>query len=218
MYLYRKCKFNHIHPFWEHICICSGKPYDLDLNGFIEERGCVKVGDHHYCQSDKRSFFMATFEDEIIFRLKNVRNYIRRIFRNIKRIIDWIPVLWNDLDWSDVDIYNILLYKIERVRKNIDKNGWSVESKNVAKSMKVAEKRIKKLLDEESFYNEYYSFLKKNQIRKKDKLGRMRFSKFKNDSAYEKSKEISMKCYENYKKYIEDTFKYISDNIYKWND
>jgi hypothetical protein len=218
MYLYRKCKFKHIHPFWEHICNCSEKPFDLDLNGFIDELGSVKTERGYYVSTDKRNFIKAVFEDEIIFKLENIRKSIKVIFRNIKRIIDWIPILWKDEDWSDIGIYSILLYKIERTRINIDKNGWSVNSKKVAQNMRVAEKRIKKLLNEDSFFDEYYNFLKKNSKRKKDLSGRMRFSEFKHKNVYEKSKKINQKCLKDYKKYLEETFKYISDNIYNWND
>lgn len=45
-----------------------------------------------------------------------------RVLKKIKKIIDYIPILWNDYDWDYSYIDKILLYKLKRMKKVFDKN------------------------------------------------------------------------------------------------
>lgn len=40
--------------------------------------------------------------------------------KKIKKIIDYIPILWNDYDWDYSYIDKILLYKLKRMKKVFD--------------------------------------------------------------------------------------------------
>lgn len=56
---------------------------------------------------------------------------IKRFFGKIFRIIDYIPVLWNDEDWDFEYILPILKKKIDRLGKCIRKNNIILRSEDV---------------------------------------------------------------------------------------
>lgn len=59
--------------------------------------------------------------------------------RRIVRFIAWFPVLWKDEDWSEHYLYEIMRFKISRIRKELDKNKRHVGyEKNVKGSWKRA--------------------------------------------------------------------------------
>src|SRR5277367_2665705 len=45
---------------------------------------------------------------------------LRAFLRFLKRLWDWAPILWHDNDWSPEALYEIMRYKISRIRKEIE--------------------------------------------------------------------------------------------------
>jgi hypothetical protein len=63
---------------------------------------------------------------------------LKVIYCNLKRIIRWIPVLWNDRDWDYSHIYRILRFKLLTVRENqIEFQQWV--SSNLEDNSKIIE-------------------------------------------------------------------------------
>ena len=49
-----------------------------------------------------------------------------RIIRNIIRVIQYIPVIWNNYDWDGGYLLELMLYKLKRMKKCL-KGGHSVD-------------------------------------------------------------------------------------------
>jgi hypothetical protein len=48
--------------------------------------------------------------------------YFRNGYRRIKRLLEWFPIIWHDEDWNPDGLYDIMRFKISRMRKLIRKN------------------------------------------------------------------------------------------------
>jgi hypothetical protein len=84
----------------------------------------------------------------------------RCAWRRIKRFIVWFPIIWKDEDWEETYLFEIMRFKISRLRKNIEKEqhhiGWEKDVRN----MKIAEE----LLSRHSFSDFYRENDDKNKI------------------------------------------------------
>lgn len=78
---------------------------------------------------------------------------IRRFFRKIKDIFEWIPVIWKDEEWDDSYIYDILLYKIKRVRRHHEKRMFFVGVEKEIQNMKDCEYILQRLVDDDYSFN-----------------------------------------------------------------
>jgi hypothetical protein len=63
-------------------------------------------------------------------------SFIRSIPQNTKRIIDWIPVLWNNFDWDYGYLEAVIIYKLERMEKVFRSHGMCVSSETYADEMR----------------------------------------------------------------------------------
>ena len=44
---------------------------------------------------------------------------MKKIFRKIKRIIDYVPILWNNEEWDVSSLLNLIDYKVSRMAKYV---------------------------------------------------------------------------------------------------
>lgn len=89
------------------------------------------------------------------------------IFKKIKKIIDYIPILWNDYDWDYSYIDKLLLYKLKRMKKVFDKNKdkrfWdfgkeqSIERQKAYKALCICILILKRQIND--FYFDTYRYL-----------------------------------------------------------
>lgn len=49
-------------------------------------------------------------------------HYFRNGQQRLKGLIAWLPVIWKDEDWDQVYLFEIMRFKICRMRQEIDKN------------------------------------------------------------------------------------------------
>lgn len=49
-------------------------------------------------------------------------SHFRSRYRRIHRLIAWIPVLWKDEDWDPAYLFEVLRFKISRMRREIERN------------------------------------------------------------------------------------------------
>ena len=62
---------------------------------------------------------------------------VKRFFRQIKHVIDWLPLLWHDQDWDWVYLVIIMKFKLERMKECLD-DGWSIRTKKEDKKILIA--------------------------------------------------------------------------------
>lgn len=65
---------------------------------------------------------------------------MKNTITKIKKIISYIPVLWNDYDWDYACLDNLMLYKMKRMKalfeKDKDKSYWSFGKKHLIEKQK----------------------------------------------------------------------------------
>jgi hypothetical protein len=77
--------------------------------------------------------------------------------RRIKRFWGWLPILWKDEDWDYVYLFEIMRYKISRIRKDIERVDRHTDCQETIKTMK----EVEELLTRQSFSNYYYEWFEK---------------------------------------------------------
>lgn len=50
--------------------------------------------------------------------------FCRKIGRFIRRLYRWIPLLWKQEDWDYHYIYDLIIFKMKEIRKNIEQDTW----------------------------------------------------------------------------------------------
>ena len=74
---------------------------------------------------------------------------MRQIWRSIKNIIAWFPIIWRDRDWDSWYIYEILGFKLRRMEKNIREYGHAMESENIADQIKEVVVGLDRLIEDD---------------------------------------------------------------------
>jgi hypothetical protein len=66
-------------------------------------------------------------------------------YRCIRRVVAWFPVLLKDEDWDPAYLFDILRFKISRMRREIEKNKRHIGYEKDVRDMKVAETLLERL-------------------------------------------------------------------------
>lgn len=108
-----------------------------------------------------RDFFLDTFYWPV-----------KQFARKVIKIVQYIPILWNDYDWDYSYIYVLLKYKLERTYKAIDYGYELPKSKNKRlKSLKRCIVLLENLIKDDyckQELNVYHKNNKTNWIKEKD--------------------------------------------------
>ena len=75
------------------------------------------------------------------------RYYHKDLYRGIKNLLKWIPVIWKDRNWDHTFIYDIFEHKLKLQSEYIGKYGNHVTAKRDAEIMMVCVKLIQRLKD-----------------------------------------------------------------------
>jgi hypothetical protein len=84
---------------------------------------------------------------------------MRRFINNIKNILAWIPILWNNYDWDYWCLLKIMHFKMLRMADSFEKYGMSEGSESTAKEMRQVAEAIKRVMDDEysdEAFDEYH--------------------------------------------------------------
>jgi hypothetical protein len=86
------------------------------------------------------------------------RYYHKDLYRGIKNLIQWFPVIWKDRDYSYYYIFTILEHKLKLQAKSIAKRDIHVSAQRDAEIMMTCVKLIEKIKDDyyESEYMDHY--------------------------------------------------------------
>ncbi len=93
-------------------------------------------------------------------------SYFRNGYRRIKRIVAWIPILWKDEDWDHSYLFELLRFKISRMRQEIEKNKRHQGYEKHVRDMKIAETLLARM----GFTDFYWNLSK--QLEDEEKRGK----------------------------------------------
>jgi len=72
-----------------------------------------------------------------------------KILRKIKRVLEWVPVLWNDEDFDYAHLLEIMIFKLKRMENFFNsKYAWSSDAKQQAASMRLFRVSLERILEE----------------------------------------------------------------------
>mgnify|MGYP001611730826 FL=1 len=145
---------------------------------------------------------------------------IQQFFLNIKRVIVYIPTIWNDRDYDYVFIYRLLQFKLSMVRKRYENNDFFVGQDDAVKHLAECDTILERLLNDNYVENEYDQF--------EEKWGEVIINKtFKRanvlteeDKKQEREDVINLSKLEDDRKNNDKKrlFEILNDNIEKWWD
>lgn len=84
----------------------------------------------------------------------NIGWEIRSVYRSVKNVFRWLPVIWKDRDWDDHFIFEILKTKLKHQAKYIGDRDHHTRAKYDAQRMRLCIRLIEKIQDE--FYSGEY--------------------------------------------------------------
>jgi hypothetical protein len=93
-------------------------------------------------------------------------SYFASGYLRLKRFIAWFPILWKDEDWDSAYLFEIMRFKISRMRRSIDENKIFVGYEKVVRDMRVAEELLSRIVFSD-FYDDLSARL--TSIDKQDK-------------------------------------------------
>lgn len=77
---------------------------------------------------------------------------IRRLGRRIAKFWAWFPIIWRDEDWDSAYLFEIMRFKIARIRKELETNCRHIGVEKQIQHMKVVEE----LLNRHGFSDFYH--------------------------------------------------------------
>ena len=85
----------------------------------------------------------------------NIGWRIRYVYRKIRNLIRWTPIIWKDQDWDHSFIFEILKFKLKNQAKYIDKQDRHTTAKRDAELMMTCVRLIDRIQD--GFYDGEYA-------------------------------------------------------------
>lgn len=82
----------------------------------------------------------------------------KRFIRRVKRLLQFIPKVWNGYDWDYRYAVDLFSYQLDRIANEIEDRSWSVDAKMHASKIRTATRLMKKVYDEEyllEYLNEF---------------------------------------------------------------
>lgn len=86
---------------------------------------------------------------------------IRGFFRSVRRVIDYIPVVWNSYDWDHSYLLKLMQYKLKRMRKHHEKHHRHVGVEKTIKQLLVCEQLLDRLAKDQYTDHDYSDHLEK---------------------------------------------------------
>jgi hypothetical protein len=87
------------------------------------------------------------------------RYYHKDLYRGIKNLIKWFPVIWKDRDWDSYYIFRIMEHKLRLQAKGIAKRDIHVNAKRDAEVMMTCVRLMEKIR-EDYYQSEYMDYHK----------------------------------------------------------
>lgn len=81
--------------------------------------------------------------------MKKILREIKWFYRKVKRLIEWLPVIWKGYDWDYRYATDVFKYQCLRIAKYMEDYDPHMESKEVAKEIRDWVLELEKVMDEE---------------------------------------------------------------------
>ena len=75
--------------------------------------------------------------------------WFKRKWRQIKRVADFLPIIWKGYDWDYRYAIELFQHQLKRTANEIEKNGTHVGRENTAHRIRTAVELMEKVYDEE---------------------------------------------------------------------
>lgn len=93
--------------------------------------------------------------------MNGIKFYIKKYYLKIKRIISWIPLLWNTEPYDYSFLIDIMRKQLSDMADFFESDDtWTIEADNKAKEMRIAIKLLDKVYEEE-YGTEYFDNFEK---------------------------------------------------------
>jgi len=73
---------------------------------------------------------------------------MKNFFRNIKRLLYWLPIIWKDRDWDEHFFFVILQHKLKSMEKYFRKNAHFIGMEKEAKKIKICVQILNRIIDD----------------------------------------------------------------------
>lgn len=80
----------------------------------------------------------------------------KRKWRQIKRVIDFLPIIWKGYDWDYRYAVELFQYQLKRTAAEIERSGYQVNRHNTSSRIRTAVELLEKVYDEEYLF-EYHT-------------------------------------------------------------
>ena len=77
--------------------------------------------------------------------MNTLKIYLKCGYRRAKRFFAWFPIIWKDEDWDSAYLFEIMRFKISRIREEIEKNKRHIGYEKDVRDMKVAENLLHRI-------------------------------------------------------------------------
>lgn len=103
----------------------------------------------------KKSNKFVSFLKRIKFKFQDFYLEARLFPKFLKRVWDYLPVLYHDRDYDYTPILNMLAYKCKRTREYLEKYGHLASKHKVIKELKLTEHLISRIVEDDYCAKEY---------------------------------------------------------------
>ena len=86
--------------------------------------------------------------------------WFKRKWRQIKRVLDFLPIIWKGYDWDYNYAIELFQHQLKRTANEIESNGHLQNSKNVVSRIRTGVELIEKVYDED-YAMEYFDIMEK---------------------------------------------------------
>lgn len=160
--------------------------------------------------------------------------WFKRKYRQIKRVIDFLPIIWKGYDWDYRYALELFQHQLKRTADYIEKDGYQVGAHNKASRIRTAVELMEKVYDEE------YKFEYATKIEEKYGPSEIKYESFEDeDGEYfdifdefttndyteeelllirEEKNTLTHESYAKHKRAHKILWKYIEHNIQRWWD
>ena len=79
--------------------------------------------------------------------------FIKDFIQNVKKLLQWIPVIWKDQDWDQTFFYEILQFKLKRMAHYHRKYSYSSNKDNVTKQIEICVMLLNRIVRDDYLSN-----------------------------------------------------------------
>ena len=151
--------------------------------------------------------------------MRTIKHKCFNIYRSIKNLIVWFPIIWNDRDWDYTFLMIIIEKKLKRMSDLHYKYGIAENSNSVAIDLLTASKLVGKVAEEDytdEAYEQKKHLLDKNKFRFLEN-GEVEFYGL-SESEWEELIKLNNLEHEMLERDIHILFNLMSENLLKWWD